>query len=103
MRQLTRQIALLERMDQLVRLKATGRPKNLAERLQVSEATVFRIIDTMKALDAPVCYDIACQSYVYTKPTRFRCGFFIEGLDEGTQRNLSGGYGFKNVQRLLKV
>ena len=49
MRQLSKQIALLERMDQLVRLKATGRPKKLAERLQVSEATVFRIIDTMKA------------------------------------------------------
>lgn len=101
MKQLTRQIALLERMDQLVRLKATGRPKNLAERLQVSEATVFRIIDTMKELNAPVCYDIVCQSYVYTEPAQFKCGFFVKGLDREEQRNLTGGYGFNNVRRLF--
>jgi len=69
---------LLDRIDQLIRLKATGRPKNLANRLQVSEATVFRIIETMKAMDAPICFDIACQSYIYTVATQFKCGFFLK-------------------------
>ncbi len=102
MKQLTRQIALLERVDRLIRLKATGRPKKLAERLEVSEATVFRMIDTMKELNAPVYYDLANQSYAYSKPTSFRCGFFMEDLDKNAQRNLTGGFGFKNIGRLLK-
>ncbi|MDT0621430.1 HTH domain-containing protein [Croceitalea vernalis] len=102
MKQLTKQIALLERMDQLVRLKATGRPKQLAERLEVSEATVFRMIETMKELNAPIYYDLARQSYSYSEPTAFKCGFFLKSLDEQAQRNLTGGIGFENIKRLLK-
>lgn len=101
MKRLTRQIALLERVDQLIRLKSTGRPKNLAERLNVSEATVFRMIETMKELNAPVYYDISRQSYAYSEPTSFKCGFFVEDLDEASQRNLTGGYGFNNIKRLF--
>lgn len=102
MAKLTQQIAVLERIDQLIRLKATGRPKQLAERLEVSEATVFRMIETMKELNAPICYDLTRQSYVYTQTTNFKCGFYGEELDEISERNLSGGCGFGNMKRLLK-
>ncbi len=102
MAKLTQQIAVLERIDQLIRLKATGRPKQLADRLEVSEATVFRMIETMKELNAPICYDLARQSYVYTESTNFKCGFYVEELDETSERNLSGGYGFKNMVQLLE-
>jgi predicted DNA-binding transcriptional regulator YafY len=103
MAKLTQQIAVLERIDQLIRLKTTGRPKQLAERLEVSEATVFRMIETMKELNAPICYDLARQSYVYTEATNFKCGFYVEELDETSERNLSGGYGFGNMKRLLEL
>ncbi len=102
MKQLTKQIALLERVDQLIRLRATGRPKQLAQRLEVSEATVFRIIDTMKALDAPIYYDLTRQSYSYSEATRFKCGFYMEELDDKTEKDLSGGGAFENVNRLIK-
>ncbi len=102
MTKLTKQIELMERLDQLIRLKGTGRPKQLAERLEVSEATVFRIIDTMKELRAPICYDLERQSYIYTEKAHFKCGFYVEALDETTERNLSGGYNFGNMELLLK-
>ena len=102
MRKLTKQIELLERLDQLIRLKATGRPKQLAERLRVSEATVFRTIETMKEMNAPICYDIGRESYIYTETTRFRFGFYLEDLDENTERSFSGGHGFNNMKILLK-
>ncbi len=91
MKRLLKQIELLERVDQLIRLKATGRPKRLAERLNVSEATVFRIIDTMKAMHAPISYNIARQSYIYTETTNFKCGFYIETLNAISERKISGG------------
>ena len=102
MRQLTKQIALLERVDRLIRLRATGKPKKLAECLEVSEATVFRMIETMKELNAPVYYDVVQQSYAYSEPTEFKCGFFMESLDEAAQRNLTGGFGFDTIKRLMK-
>lgn len=102
MAKLTQQIAVLERIDQLIRLKGTGRPKQLAERLEVSESTVFRMIETMKELNAPICYDLSRQSYVYTETTSFKCGFYMEELDAIAERNLSGGHYFNNMRRLLK-
>jgi len=102
MKQLVKQIALLERVDQLIRLKATGRPIQLAERLEVSEATVFRMIDTMKEMNAPVCYDLVRQSYVYTETTSFKCGFYLEELDDYDGRNLSGGSAYSNMKHLVK-
>lgn len=101
MTQLTKQIAMLERIDQLIRLKATGRPKHLAERLGVSEATVFRIIETMKILNAPVNYDLTRQSYVYTEKNKFRFGFYVEELDSRTERILTGGSSFGNLRNLI--
>lgn len=88
MKQLTKQIALLERVDQLIRLKATGRPRELAEKLQVSEATVYRMIETMKEMNAPVCYNLTRQSYVYTESTVFKCRFYLENLNVTVERNL---------------
>ncbi len=102
MKKLTKQIALLERIDQLIQLEATGTPKHLAKRLQISEATVFRIIETMKALNAPVCYDFNKRSYVYTEPTKFICGYHIEQLDAASERNISGGNSFEILKGLLK-
>ncbi|MGB5170853.1 MAG: hypothetical protein WBN69_05440 [Eudoraea sp.] len=101
MKQLIKQMAVLERVDQLIRLKATGRPKQLASRLRVSEATVFRIIETMKELNAPVFYDLNRQSYVYTEFMIFKCGFYYEELDRDSKQNVSGGYAFSNLNRLL--
>ncbi|NDV42843.1 HTH domain-containing protein [Flagellimonas sediminis] len=101
MAKLTKQIEILERIDQLIRLKATGRPKQLAKRLEISEATVFRMIETMKDMNAPICYDLTRQSYIYTETTRFKCGFYVEELDTTTERNLSGGYCYKNALKVL--
>lgn len=103
MGQLIKQIALLERMDQLIRLKATGSPKQLANRLQVSEATVFRTINAMKELGAPITYELSRQTYAYTQQTTFRCGFFLEELDGYTQEISSGGCTFQGFKKKLPI
>ncbi|GLU45100.1 HTH domain-containing protein [Allomuricauda sp. NBRC 101325] len=102
MAKLMKQIEILERIDQLIRLKATGSPKQLADRLEVSEATVFRIIETMKEMKAPICYDLKRQSYLYTHQTQFKCGFYIEELKILEEKNLSGGFSFNNLSQILK-
>lgn len=71
-----KQIELIERIDQLIHLRATGTPCELAQRLDVSKPTLYRLIRTMKALNAPIEYDNAAKSFVYERSVRFQFGFY---------------------------
>jgi predicted DNA-binding transcriptional regulator YafY len=59
-------LELVRRLDALIRRKATGTPTQLAARLGTSEATVYRYINELKALNAPIAYCKERESYVYT-------------------------------------
>ncbi|MBT2160507.1 hypothetical protein [Zobellia barbeyronii] len=91
MQQLTKQISLIERIDQLVRLHATGTPEELATRLNISRAKLYRVIDVMKALEAPIVYDISRQSFMYEDEVRFKCGFYVKSLRENEAISINGG------------
>jgi biotin operon repressor len=62
---LIEQLQLLDRLDQLIRRKATGTPAQLASRLEVSERTVYNLIDTLRQLGAEVSYNKCRGSYQY--------------------------------------
>ena len=51
------QMQLLERIDQLIKLKATGTPAELAARLGVSERTVYNILETLRDLGVAINYN----------------------------------------------
>ncbi len=76
-------VELMNRIDQLIRLKATGNPVELAERLEISKTKLYRIINIMKELNAPLEYDIVEHSYIYVKDVGFKFGFFIK--ERGTK------------------
>ncbi len=76
-----KQIELIDRIDQLIRMQATGNPIELASRLGISKTKLYRIINTMKALNAPVEYDIALESFVYAEAVGFKFGFFTKEVN----------------------
>lgn len=94
MSKLSEQIKILERIDQLIRLKCTGTPKQLASKLAMSETTVYRILDTMKELDAPITYCIAKQSYIYERQVAFKFGFYSKELSGEEAEKIQGGGNF---------
>jgi len=71
-----KQIELIERIDRLVRMQATGTPEALACRLDISKTKLYRAINTMRELKAPVVYDMTIQSFVYETEVGFRFGFY---------------------------
>ncbi len=71
-----KQITLIQRIDQLIRLQATGSAEDLAYRLGISKTKLYRVINLMKQLDAPIAYDFRAQSFVYEKAVGFTVGFF---------------------------
>lgn len=61
-------ITRIIKTDQLIRRKATGSPKALAEKLNVSESTVYRIVKILKEnMKLPVVFSKEYNSYVYTR------------------------------------
>ncbi|GAA4272869.1 hypothetical protein U6A24_06275 [Aquimarina gracilis] len=84
-------IELIERIDQLIRLQATGSPGALASKLGISKTQVYRLIDIMKDLNAPIIYKIGLQSFIYEEEVRFRFGFVTKDLDAKEVRSIYGG------------
>ena len=81
----------IERMDTLIRRKSTGTPKELAEKLSISERWLYIFLDELRSeLDCPIRYDRRKSSYVYEVPGRITIGFKSE-LRNDEIKKVSGG------------
>ena len=69
-------LVMLDRLDQLIRLQATGTPEELAARLGISLSGLNENISFMrKALGAPIRYNIYVRSYFYKYIPEYHFGF----------------------------
>lgn len=77
---LSHNINTLERLDQLIRLKATGNPQALAQKLGISVRAWYRLKKVLEEdLNVPLKYSNCYQSYVYVEPGRLVIKFLREG------------------------
>lgn len=83
-------IRRIERADQLIRLKATGTPKEFAKRLNISESSLYELLIVMKDLEAPILYCSNRKSYYYDRKVRFQFGFQISSQELASTK---GGFG----------
>ena len=70
-------IFLLQRIDQMIRTRATGTPKCLANRLGISECSTYRMIERLKDQGFPIAYDKTTQSYYYQEPVKWQVEFVV--------------------------
>jgi predicted DNA-binding transcriptional regulator YafY len=61
----TRYIERIQRIDSLIRRRSTGTPKELAQTIEMSEASLYRYLEAMKSLGAPIRYDRKKNAYFY--------------------------------------
>lgn len=81
--------SLRERIHQLVRLKATGTPDQLARRLEMPKRNLFRIINEMREDGFPIAYDRIRERYYYEKEVIFEVKFHV--AEEVELRKVIGG------------
>jgi len=63
---LSEQLELIARIHTLVRMKATGTPTELSQRLSISKRTLYRILDFLKHdVHAPLEYSVQRKTYFY--------------------------------------
>ena len=65
----------LSRIDQLIRIKGTGTPSELAGKIGISERSTYEYIRLMKDFGAPVLYSRQRKSYYYRQDGRFLISF----------------------------
>ena len=95
---LIEKIRQLERLDQLIRLKATGSPSELARRLRISPRHTFRLINELKVIGLPIDYNKKKRSYFYTNDVKIR--FEIEVEEESMLKIKGGEKNWTKINRL---
>ena len=83
------EINLLQRLDQFIRLKATGTPCELGEKLGISKRQVYRYIDDMKEMGLNIAYCKQRNSYFYKEDTFLK--FKMSIIKNGEENKIIGG------------
>ncbi|MCG8329561.1 MAG: HTH domain-containing protein [Chitinophagales bacterium] len=81
---LLQQLLLLERIDCLIRRKATGSPEQLARRLNVSLRHTYRLINELKQMGFPIKYNRQRSTYEYSESIQWQMYLSI-----GAEKRLS--------------
>ena len=82
-------INLVAQLIQLIRLKATGTPVELSDRLNLSERHVRRIIKDLKEEGVPIKYCKNRRTYFSTKPIFMK--FEIFSIEGDEKKKIIGG------------
>jgi HTH domain len=72
---------LLERIDHLIRTRATGTPAELAARLDTSLRNVYRLISDLKEQGFPIAYDKQKDTYYYNSPVKIELSIVVSGCN----------------------
>ncbi|HMH20726.1 MAG TPA: HTH domain-containing protein [Puia sp.] len=65
----------LKRIDHLIQIKGTGTPAELAEKVGISERSIYEYVGLMKDFGAPIDYSRLRKSYYYKEEGQFTIGF----------------------------
>lgn len=68
-------IQVIERIDQLIKLKATGSARELAMKTNLSKSTIYEILEIMKMMGAEIEYCNYRKSYYYSRNKVLSIGF----------------------------
>jgi len=90
---LPEEINLVQQLDQLIRLKATGTPKELGKKIGISRRQVYRVIENMKRMGFPIAYCRHRKTFYYEMEVKFV--FEVCVMDEKEIRTTFGGKNFK--------
>lgn len=68
-------IELLKTFDYYVHSQTTGRPKEFAKKLRISESSFYHMLKEVKQMGGKVEYNYKLKSYCYKDGSRFYFGF----------------------------
>jgi predicted DNA-binding transcriptional regulator YafY len=74
------QLIRLRKAHQLIKNSNTGVPKEFASKMNLSIRSLYRLLDLLKEMEAPICYDKKNFTYYYCSSFEFRFQIHVEVL-----------------------
>ncbi len=81
-------VRLIERVDQLIRMKATGSAEELARKLGISRSSVYELLDCMKSMGAEIQYCRVRSAYYYEEDKILAIGFVDKSKIRGGSKKI---------------
>lgn len=82
----------LSKLHKLIQEEITGTPKELANKLNISERNIYFMIDWLKDNGAKINYDRKHKTYFYASPFILNVNFSIECISDEEQKTINGGF-----------
>lgn len=100
---LIKSIERIVQLHSLVKTESTGTPDNLAGKLGISRATLYRIMEELKSYNAPIEYSRIKKSFYYSKVFEFELNCTLHVIDEETElKKIIGGYNIFSSVSILR-
>jgi len=88
----TETIKRLQLLHELITEEKTDAPEILAEKLSISRASLYLLIDDLKKNNLPITYSRKKKSFIYTKKVNLKLDFTLEIIEsEHDLSNINGG------------
>lgn len=85
----------LKRINEIIKSKSSGTPKEFAQKLKISESYLYRCINEMKEMGVPVNYDRNLRHYYYTKEFDLKISYSIQLISGEEYKQICGGFSIK--------
>lgn len=95
----------LERLQQLhqrIVQENTGTPKEFASFMNISERSLYKLIEQLKDFTAPICYNRISNTYYYTHDFELQISISVTILSSNEVIQLYGGSYFLKKNTLLQ-
>ena len=89
--QLEKYTERLKYADNLIHLEATGKPKDFARKLNISESHLYNILEDLRFLGMPLAYSKSNLTYYYTKPVQLHIEIVVMPLNNNEAEKICGG------------
>lgn len=81
----------LQQIHQKIQNENTGSPIEMAKYMNISERSIYNLIDELKILGAEICYNRTSKTYYYCNDFKIELNISLKVITEGDARNLYGG------------
>ncbi len=95
------QLERLKRMNRLIKEGKTGTPEEFAARLRISPSHLYRCIEDMKGLGAPVNFSRSRQTYYYEYDFDIKVSYSVQFMTENRVKSVIGGFSMRNSSLLF--
>ena len=80
-------------LNLLIKNGKTGTPANLAKSLGISRSTLYKMIEELKSLDAPIRYSRTKETFYYTKEFDLKLSYSLHFIEDDIELiKITGGF-----------